>query len=117
VHYAMAQRPEAKRVLLISGGVAGSAGEILKYPHAAVDYVELDPLILKISERYLSPGLDDPRIRTFNTDGRVFVRQAADTYDVVIVNVPDPSTSQLNRFYTVEFFEEVKRALRPDGVL
>ena len=117
VHYAMAQRPEARRVLLVSGGVAGSVKEILKYPHARVDYVELDPLILEISQRYLSTGLDDPRIRTFNTDGRMFVRQAAGEYDVVIVNVPDPSTSQLNRFYTVEFFGEVKRALKPNGVL
>jgi spermidine synthase len=117
VHYAMAQRPKARRVLLISGGVAGSAREILKYPNAQVDYVELDPLILEVSRKYLPASLDDPRIRTFNTDGRMFVRQAAGEYDVVIVNVPDPSTSQLNRFYTVEFFGEVKRALAPRGVL
>jgi len=117
VHYAMAQRPGAQRVLLVSGGVAGSAEEILKYARAAVDYVELDPLILETSERYLPAGLDAPRIRTFNTDGRVFVRQVTGEYDVAIVNVPDPSTSQLNRFYTVEFFGEVKRALKPDGVL
>ncbi|KKL74168.1 hypothetical protein LCGC14_2067600, partial [marine sediment metagenome] len=31
VHYAMAQRPEAAEVLLISGGVSGTALEILKY--------------------------------------------------------------------------------------
>jgi spermidine synthase len=117
VHYAMAQRPGARRVLLISGGVAGSAGEILKYLHARVDYVELDPLILEFSGQYLSAGLEDTRIRTFNTDGRMFVRQAAGEYDVIIVNVPDPSTSQLNRFYTAEFFGEVKRALTPRGVL
>lgn len=117
VHYAMAQRPGARRVLLISGGVAGSAREILKYPNATVDYVELDPLILKISRRYLPASLDDPRIRTFNTDGRMLVRQAVAAYDVIIVNVPDPSTSQMNRFYTAEFFTEAKRAMVPRGVL
>ena len=36
VHYAMAQRPTARRVLLIGGGVAGTAREILKYPAAEV---------------------------------------------------------------------------------
>ncbi len=117
VHYAMAQRPAASSVLLISGGAAGAAGEILKYPSAQVDYVELDPLILKMAKKHLPGGLDDPRIRTFNTDGRMFVRQGANKYDVVIVNVPDPSTSQLNRFYTAEFFAEVKRILRPGGVV
>ena len=35
----------------------------------------------------------------------------------MIVDVPDPSTWQLNRFYTGEFFDEVQRILVPDGVL
>ena len=42
----MAQRPDARRVLLVSGGASGTALEVLKYPVDAVDYVELDPLIL-----------------------------------------------------------------------
>lgn len=117
VHYAMAQRPLARRVLLISGGVSGTAREILRYPRAVVDYVELDPLILRVAARYLPESLADPRIRVFASDGRRFVRQSGERYDVVIVDVPDPSTSQINRFYTREFFAEVARRLVPDGVL
>lgn len=124
VHYAMAQRPDAKRVLLISGGVSGTAKEILKYwddqhGDVGVDYVELDPMIIEVAGRFLPESLEDPRnrIRVVNTDGRLFVRQTRSRYDVVIVDVPDPSTSQLNRFYTREFFQEVGRRLSPDGVL
>ncbi|HUT94783.1 MAG TPA: hypothetical protein VMY37_35325 [Thermoguttaceae bacterium] len=133
VHYAMSQRPDAERVLLISGGVSGTAQEILKYwedgrgeaeggeGNVGVDYVELDPEIIRVAERYLPESLADPlgRIRVFTTDGRLFVRQAAEPYryDVVIVDVPDPSTSQINRFYTREFFEEVSRRLASDGVI
>lgn len=117
VHYAMAQRPNARRVLLISGGVSGTAREILKYPVEAVDYVELDPLILEVAERFRLKSLDDRRIHVVHGDGRQFVRQTHDRYDVVIVDVPDPSTSQLNRFYTREFFAEVRRILTPNGVL
>jgi len=117
VHYAMAQRPQARRVLLISGGVSGTAREILKYRTAAVDYVELDPLILRVAQRYLPESLADPRIEVINTDGRLLIKQAQRRYDVVIVDVPAPSTSQLNRFYTREFFAEVKRVLQPGGVL
>ncbi len=117
VHYAMAQRPEARRVLLISGGASGSARELLKYAGVRIDYVELDPLIIEVSRKYLPACLDDPRIRTFNTDARILLQQTADKYDVVIVNVPDPSTSQLNRFYTAEFFAQAQRALGPRGVL
>jgi spermidine synthase len=61
--------------------------------------------------------LADPRIRVVNTDGRLFLKQTLQRFDVVIVDTPDPATSQLNRFFTVEFFAEVKRVLRPAGVL
>ena len=117
VHYAMAQRPDARRVLLISGGVSGTACEVLKYPVEAVDYVELDPLVLDVARRWLPESLADPRIHVIQSDGRLFVRQTAQRYDVVIADVPDPSTSQINRFYTREFFAEVHRILAPGGVL
>jgi spermidine synthase len=113
----MAQRPEARRVLLVSGGISGTAREILKYPGAAVDYVELDPMVLELGRKYLPENLADSRIRVFNTDGRLFVKAASDRYDVAIIDVPAPSTAQLNRFYTVEFLAEIKRVLAPNGVV
>jgi len=36
---------------------------------------------------------------------------------MVIVDVPSPSTSQINRFYTAEFYSEVRRLLAKDGVI
>jgi spermidine synthase len=117
VHYAMAQRPEARQVLLVSGGISGTAKEILKYGVRQVDYVELDPLVLAFGKRYLPESLADPRIRVINTDGRLFVKQASAQYDVVIIDIPAPATAQLNRFYTAEFLAEVKRSLAGDGVV
>jgi spermidine synthase len=117
VHYAMVQRPVAGRVLLVSGGISGTAKEILKYDVRAVDYVELDPLILALGKRYLPASLADGRIRVINTDGRLFVKQTTEKYDVAIIDVPAPATAQLNRFYTAEFLGEVKRVLEADGVV
>jgi spermidine synthase len=135
VHYAMAQRPDARKVLLVSGGVSGTAREVLKYGVSEVTYVELDPLIIQAGREYLPDSLADPRIKVVNTDGRLFVKQAgqasrlypanarngrdalATGYDVVIVDVPAPSTSQINRFYTAEFYDEIKRVLTPGGVI
>ena len=116
-HYAMSQRPAARRVLLVSGGVAGVAKEILKYNVAAVDCVELDPLVVETGRRFLPENLAGPRIRMITTDGRRFIRQTTNRYDVVILALPDPATAQLNRFFTVEFFGEVKRVLVGGGVL
>jgi spermidine synthase len=116
VHYAMAQRPDPVRVLLVSGGASGTAREILKYPVKEVVYVELDPLILEMARRFLPDSLRDPRIRPVNTDGRRFVQQTAERFDVVILDLPEPSTAQLNRFFTAEFFAGVRRVLSPAGV-
>jgi len=118
VHYALAQRPQARRVLLIGGGAAGTAREVLKYDSVEeVAYVELDPLIVAAARRFVPESLDHPRIRVVLTDGRLFVRQTPERFDVVIVDMPEPSTLQLNRFYTAEFYAELKRVLRDDGVV
>jgi spermidine synthase len=117
VHYAMSQRPDARQVLLLGGGVAGTAREILRYGVGGVTYVEIDPLIIAAGRQFLPENLADARIRTVATDGRRFVQRTDERYEVVIVDVPDPSTSQLNRFYTAEFYAEVRRILKPDGVL
>lgn len=117
VHYALAQRPQAAEVLLISGGFSGTAQEILRYPVRAVTYVELDPMVLAAGRRFLPEALAEPRIRIVPDDGRRFIARTAERFDVVIVDVPDPATSQLNRFYTAEFFRQTKQLLRPEGVL
>ena len=50
-------------------------------------------------------------------DGRRFVQQTQEQFDVVIIDVPDPTTAQLNRFYTAEFYAEVRRILTAGGVV
>ena len=118
VHYALAQRPDTAKVLLVSGGASGTALEVLKYPAVReVVYVELDPLILGVAHHFLPAALNDARIRTVNTDGRRFVQQTTERFGMIILDLADPSTAQLNRFFTVEFFAETKRVLTPDGVL
>ena len=118
VWYALSQRPEARRVLLIGGGVAGDAREILRAPDVTgVTYVELDPAIIAAGRRLLPGNLDDPRIRIKTTDGRRFVQNTRERIDVVILDLPDPGTAQLNRFYTAEFLAAAHRALTPGGVI
>ena len=120
VHYAMAQRPEAKSVLLIGGVVSGTVSELLKYPVEELCGVELDPLVVPVARQILPDAvapLADRRVELVVTDGRLFVKQNKARFDVIIVDMPDPATSQLNRFYTREFFGEARAALKPGGVL
>jgi spermidine synthase len=114
VHYAMVQvEKEDIRVLLIGGGVSGTLEEIRKYPVSVVDYVEIDPDIIDMGHLY--SDLEGATIYTM--DGRQYVKTTSSVYDVVILDVPDPDSAQLNRFYTVEFFGEVRTILADHGVL
>ncbi|MBW3001494.1 fused MFS/spermidine synthase [Candidatus Woesearchaeota archaeon] len=115
VHYAMSQIGEAEKVLLVSGGVAGTTNEILKHPVKRVDYVELDPLVIELGKRYTT-NLEDDRINLIIMDARLYIKKTKEKYDAVIIDLPDPSTAQINRFYTVEFFKEVKKIIKEDGV-
>jgi spermidine synthase len=121
VHFALLQHPAPKNLLLVGGGVNGSLSEALQHPSLErVDYVELDPTVLDLAEQYFSaawaPLAADPRVHIHHTDGRLFLRTTDLRFDVVIVNLPDPQTAQLNRFYTLEFFQEVASKLTPAGI-
>jgi len=120
-HFALLEHPDPKRVLLIGGGAGGLLEEILKHPVEHVDYLELDPAVIAMAERHLSPEelypLKDNRVLIRHIDGRYFVKTTPDKYDCVIVYLGDPYTAQLNRYYTVEFFQEVRRILSDSGII
>lgn len=116
VHYAMVQHPRPRTVLLIGGGVAGSALEVLKYGVKRVDYIEVNPALADAG-RMFTRSLDDQRIRVIPRDGRLFVKTARERYDVALVNVPEPLTAQLSRYYSAEFLTELKRTLAEGAVV
>jgi spermidine synthase len=122
VHFALLEHPAPRSLLLIGGGVNGSLTEALRHPSLErVDYVELDPAILEMAASWFprewTPARSDPRVHVHAIDGRLFLKTARSPFDVIIVNLPDPDTAQLNRFYTLEFFREARRALNPGGIL
>jgi len=120
-HFPLLEHPAPRQVLLIGGGVAGDLREILKHPVSSVDYVELDPLLIAAARQYLPPEdaayLADPRVHLALRDGRLYAREHGGPFDIVIVDLPEPSTGQLNRLYTLEFFQEVRSVLAPGGIL
>jgi spermidine synthase len=122
VHYALLEHPSPRSLLLIGGGVNGSLAQALKHSSLErIDYVELDPAILDLARKYFpkewAPIESDPRVRVHVTDGRLFLKTTESTFDVIVVNLPDPQTAQLNRFYTLEFFREAARKLSGSGIL
>ncbi len=120
VHFALLQHKNPKDILLVGAGIAGLTQEILKYPSTKIDYIELDPLIIKMADTYVLRETqiyrDNARLTIKNIDGRLFVKSSQKKYDCIIIHLGDPLLAQLNRYYTFEFFKEVKNILKKDGV-
>jgi spermidine synthase len=122
VHFALLAHPRPEQVLLIGGSLSGSLEETLKHSSIVrVDCVELDPGMMAFGGKVLPEAatavLDDPRVRLAAADGRAFINKTTARYDVVIVNLPDPKTAQLNRFYTEDFFRESIGVLNEGGLM
>jgi spermidine synthase len=122
IDYALLEHAAPTRVLLIGGGVNGSVAEALKHPTiASLDYVELDPALIAMARQFFPVQTavfdSDPRVHLHLVDGRRFLAGTVEKFDVIIVDVPDPQTAQLNRFYTVEFFRLARAHLLPQGLL
>ncbi len=116
VHYAMVQREHPMDILVLSGALSGLVPEILKYKVNAVDYVEINPWIIK-AEKTFAPGSNEKGINIIIQDARRYLSKCKNKYDVVLINLPPPSSAQLNRYYSLEFFNELKSVLNPGGLI
>jgi len=116
VHFPMIQHPSPQKVLLVSGGFSGTLTELLKYRPMRIDYVEMNPSLIRIAKQF-TRQLNDTSIHAYTMDPRRFIRTTNTSYDVAIIDLPEPSTLQVNRFYTHEFFSLLKTRLNPGAVV
>jgi spermidine synthase len=116
VHYPLCQIDRPEQVLLVSGGLGQTLKEVFKYKPAHVDYVELDPSLTGVAEA-LGAIEKSPGLRITNTDARRYIKETTQRYDAILIDLPDPDTFQLNRFFTDEFFALAKRVLKKGGIL
>lgn len=126
VHYALLEHPAPKSVLLIGGGINGAIDEVLKHPSVErVDYVELDPALIAMANQFFPMKMaalagqrtySRAQVHTYLADGRRYLQTTSNKYDVILVNVADPQTAQLNRLYTTEFFRAAREHLMPGGL-
>jgi spermidine synthase len=55
-------------------------------------------------------------VRIITDDPRRFLREEG-RYDLILIGMPEPSSGQANRFYTLEFFKLCRDRLKPDGIV
>ena len=115
VHYPLSQLDRAENLLLISGGLGCAIDELQKYHPKRVDYVEMDPMLVRLGEEmgFLKKA---PLLNLHFMDGVMFLKRTPYLYDAIIMDVPEPDTFQANRFYSREFFSLVKERLKKEGI-
>ena len=115
------QRPA--NVLVLGGGDGMAVRELLKYERVrSVTLVDLDPAIVRLArqnphlKRLNGGSLSERRVRVVSGDAFKFLKARSRLYDVIIADLPDPSTGALARLYSVGFYRLIKLNLAPDGV-
>jgi spermidine synthase len=119
-HIPMMNHLAPKTVLVIGGGDGGTVREILK--HDTVEKVilcEIDAMVIDACKQFL-PGiagkLDDPRVEIHTKDAIEFIKDKTAAYDIVLIDSTDPMGPGEGLF-TEEFYTNVRKSLRPGGIM
>lgn len=123
VHPAMLVSDSPNKILIAGGGEGAVAREVLKHPSVSdVIIVDLDELVVELSKKYLSEwhrgAFYDSRVKLFYEDARKFIERHTNEFDIVIIDLPEPTEGgPAFLLYTKEFYESVYNCLKEDGVM
>jgi len=123
VHPAMITHDNPERVLVIGGGEGATIREVLKHECVkSVTMVDLDREVVELSKKYLPElhkgAFDDQRVELVYADGRKYLEDKEDEFDIIIVDVTDPLEGGPSyKLYTLEFYRLAEKALKKDGII
>lgn len=108
--------PELSRALVIGGGVYSIPKALHNdLPLAQIDVAEIEPSLEEIARTYFRLP-ETPRIKTYTMDGRRFLYDTKESYDMIFSDVYYSLYSIPAHFTTREFFTEAKEKLSPNGI-
>ena len=121
VHPALTAHAAPKKVLVIGGGDGGSSEEALKHPSVEqVTMCEIDEDVIKVAKEHFhavhNGVFDNPKLRVLVGDGMKFVRETAEKFDLIALDLNDPM-GPAEALYSAEFFQQCRHALAPGGAL
>jgi spermidine synthase len=122
VHPVMAAHGGPRKVAILGGGDGMAVREVLKHPSVeSVTLVELDPHMTRLFStdpalvRLNGGALASPKLRIVNADAFGWLERSDETFDVVIVDFPDPTNFAIGKLYTTSFYALVDRHLAATG--
>lgn len=124
VHPPMSLARARAQVLILGGGDGLALRELWKYKEVkAVTMVDLDPAMTDVARKHPlfvkwnNGAMDDPRLRIRNEDAWKFLETAKERFDVIVVDLPDPTNIALSKLYSVEFYRMLAARLADGGVI
>ncbi len=131
----MASSARHEKILIIGGGDGLALRDVLKYNPKEVTLIDLDSELIDIfkqPEEQVSPrlarqilqlnknSLQDKRVTIHRADAFIAINELLknrQTFDAIIVDLPDPSHPDLNKLYSVNFYARLKLLLSGDGLI
>ena len=121
IHPTLFSHPNPEKILIIGGGDGGALREVLK--HSCVKHVtlvDLDKEIIDASQKYMpyihQGALEDSRVTIVIDDGRKYLSETNDDFDIIIIDLTDPYGGA-SKLFTLEFYRKCKEKLRHNGLL
>jgi len=123
-HPALSLAPSVERVLVLGGGDGLALREVLKYNEVReVTLVDLDGGITDLFKNndllaaLNQHSLSHPKVTVVNADAYIWLRDNAQPFDAAIIDFPDPANYSVGKLYTRNFYETLRRSLRPEAVV
>lgn len=113
-----------KRVLIMGGGDGLLTRDVLKYPSVEhITLVDIDEVMTNLAKtNHLltdinQRSLHDPRVSIVNQDAFQFAFSTKDKYDVVLIDLVDPSNEKLAKLYSEQLYRQIGNILTERGVM
>jgi spermidine synthase len=121
VHPALTAHAAPRKVLVIGGADGGSAEEALKHPSVEqVVVCEADAEIVALAKEHLAAvhrgAFEDARLRVVGSDGRAYLREAPERFDLIALDSNDRQ-AEAQALFSTEFLQQCRHALAPGGAL
>ncbi len=111
-----------KKVAVLGGGDGMAVREILKYPGVeSITLVELDPAMTQLFSTQTTllalngNALKSPKVKVINADAFQWLEQTTETFDVIVVDFPDPTNFSIGKLYTNSFYALLDQHLAASG--
>jgi len=124
VHPIMSLHAHPQNVLILGGGDGCAVRDMLQYPSLqTITMVDLDPAMTDLGKNHPvmkkvnQNAMHNAKLTIFNEDAYLFLDKTKQYFDIIIIDLPDPKSVELNRLYTQEFYNLCHRTLRPEGLI